>query len=153
MTKLMPCLWFDNRIDDAIDFYTATFKEARILSRVRQDAQTPSALAQIELAGHRFMLLNGGPRFPFTEAVSFVIDCADQAEVDYFWSALVDEGGTESRCGWCKDRFGLSWQVVPRQLAETLGGKDPAGAKRAMDAMLGMTKLIVADLERAYAGP
>jgi predicted 3-demethylubiquinone-9 3-methyltransferase (glyoxalase superfamily) len=152
MTKIMPCLWFDNRIDDAIDFYTSTFKEARILSRVRQDAQTPSALAQIELAGHRFMLLNGGPRYPFTEAVSFVIDCADQEEVDYFWDAFVNGGGAESMCGWCKDRFGLSWQVVPRQLYDTVAGSDPEGARRATEAMFKMKKLIVADLQRAYAG-
>ena len=153
MSKLMPCLWFDDRIDEAIAFYTTIFKSAKVLDLVRHAPDKPAFTATIELEGHKFLLLNGGPRFPFTEAVSFVIDCADQAEVDYFWSALVDEGGTESRCGWCKDRFGLSWQVVPRQLAETLGGKDPAGAKRAMDAMLGMTKLIVADLERAYTGP
>ncbi|WP_193335229.1 VOC family protein [Devosia beringensis] len=152
MTKIMPCLWFDDRIDDAIDFYTATFKEARILSRVRQDAQTPSALATLELAGHRFMLLNGGPRYPFTEAVSFVIDCADQAEVDYFWHAFVNGGGAESMCGWCKDRFGLSWQVVPRALYDTVAGSDPAGARRATEAMFKMKKLIVADLEKAYAG-
>lgn len=152
MTKIMPCLWFDDRIDDAIDFYIATFKQARLLSRVRQDAQTPSALAQLELAGHRFMLLNGGPRFAFTEAVSFVIDCADQEEVDYFWDAFVNGGGAESMCGWCKDRFGLSWQVVPRQLYDTVGGKDPEGARRATEAMFKMRRLIVADLQRAYAG-
>lgn len=152
MSKITPCLWIDNRIDDAIDFYVSTFPEARVLSRVRRDANTPSAIAEIELAGHRFMLLNGGPQFPFTEAVSFMIDCADQAEVDYFWHALVDAGGSAGRCGWCKDRFGLSWQVVPSALRSTVGGSDPAGAGRATQAMMGMSKLIVADLEKAYAG-
>jgi predicted 3-demethylubiquinone-9 3-methyltransferase (glyoxalase superfamily) len=103
------------------------------------------------------MLLNGSQggeptRFPFTEAVSFMIDCADQAEVDYFWNAFVGNGGAESMCGWCKDRFGLSWQVVPKQIFSTVFGADQAGAGRAMQAMLGMKKLIVADLEKAYAG-
>jgi predicted 3-demethylubiquinone-9 3-methyltransferase (glyoxalase superfamily) len=152
MSKITPCLWIDDRIDDAIDFYVSTFPQARVLRRVRRDAHTPSAIAEIELAGHRFMLLNGGPQFPFTEAVSFMIDCADQAEVDYFWNALVDNGGSAGRCGWCKDRFGLSWQVVPSALRTTVGGSDPAGAGRATQAMMGMSKLIVADLERAYAG-
>ncbi|MBU1305942.1 MAG: VOC family protein [Alphaproteobacteria bacterium] len=152
MSKITPCLWIDDRIDDAIDFYVSTFPQARVLRRVRRDADTPSAIAEIELAGHRFMLLNGGPQFPFTEAVSFMIDCADQAEVDYFWNALVDNGGSAGRCGWCKDRFGLSWQVVPSALRTTVGGSDPAGAGRATQAMMGMSKLIVADLERAYAG-
>jgi predicted 3-demethylubiquinone-9 3-methyltransferase (glyoxalase superfamily) len=152
MSKITPCLWIDDRIDDAIDFYVSTFPQARVLRRVRRDAHTPSAIAEVELAGHRFMLLNGGPQFPFTEAVSFMIDCADQAEVDYFWNALVDNGGSAGRCGWCKDRFGLSWQVVPSALRTTVGGSDPAGAGRATQAMMGMSKLIVADLERAYAG-
>ncbi|MGV8855395.1 MAG: VOC family protein [Devosia sp.] len=152
MTRLMPCLWFDDRIDDAITFYTTTFKHAKIVQLVRHAPDKPAFTAVIELEGHRFMLLNGGPLFTFSEAVSFVIDCADQAEVDYFWNAFVDGGGTESQCGWCKDRFGLSWQVVPVQLYDTVAGKDPAGAKRAMDAMMGMRKLIVADLQKAYAG-
>ena len=152
MSKIMPCLWFDDRIDDAIQFYTTTFKDAQLIDLVRHAPDRPAFTAVIELAGHRFMLLNGGPLFTFNEAVSFVIDCADQAEVDYFWNAFVGGGGAESQCGWCKDRFGLSWQVVPKQLYATIGGPDPAGAKRAMDAMMGMRKLIVADLESAYAG-
>lgn len=152
MTKLMPCLWFDDRIDDAIVFYTTTFRSAKVVQRVRHAPDRPTFTAVLELEGHRFMLLNGGPRFPFTEAVSFVIDCADQAEVDYFWTALTGNGGAESMCGWCKDRFGLSWQVVPRQLYETVAGADPAGAQRATQAMMGMKKLIVADLQKAYAG-
>ena len=98
------------------------------------------------------MLLNGGPDFKFTEAVSFTIDCADQEEVDYFWNRFVDNGGEESMCGWCKDRFGLSWQVVPRQLREVLEGADREGASRAMQAMMQMRKLNVAELQKAYAG-
>ncbi|MBS3847806.1 VOC family protein [Devosia sp. BSSL-BM10] len=152
MTDIMTCLWFDNRIDDAIEFYTSTFKSAKILRRVRRDAHTPTAIAEIELEGHRFMLLNGGPQFTFSEAVSFVIGCRDQDEVDYFWDTLTSGGGSPGQCGWCKDRFGLSWQVVPDQLAGTIGGADPAGAQRATEAMFKMTKLIIADLEQAYAG-
>ena len=152
MTKIMPCLWFDDRIDDAITFYTRTFKSAKVHEVVRQDPKGPAFTAVIELEGHKFMLLNGGPQFKFTEAVSFMIDCADQSEVDYFWTAFVDNGGEESMCGWCKDKFGLSWQVVPKQIFETVFGADKAGAKRATDAMLKMHKPDVATLQQAYAG-
>lgn len=152
MTSIMPCLWFDNRIDEAIEFYTTTFKSAKVHEVNRQDPKGPAFTAVIELEGHKFMLLNGGPEFKFSEAVSFMIDCADQAEVDYFWDRLTADGGAESQCGWCKDKFGLSWQVVPKQIYETVMGKDPAGAQRAMQAMLKMGKLVVADLEKAYAG-
>lgn len=152
MTKIMPCLWFDDRIDDAIAFYTSTFRSAQVVQVVRHAPELPAFTAVLELEGHRFMLLNGGPLFVFNEAISFVIDCADQDEVDYFWNALVSNGGTESMCGWCKDRFGLSWQVVPRQLYDTIAGSDAAGAQRATQAMMGMKKLIVADLQQAYAG-
>ena len=152
MSKIMPCLWFDNRIDEAITFYTETFKSAKVHDIKRQSPNGPAFTAVIELEGQKFMLLNGGPDFKFTEAVSFVIDCADQAEVDYFWNRFVGGGGEESMCGWCKDRFGLSWQVVPKQVFETVFGKDPSGAGRAMQAMLQMRKLDVAALEKAYAG-
>jgi predicted 3-demethylubiquinone-9 3-methyltransferase (glyoxalase superfamily) len=152
MTKIMPCLWFDDRIDDAITFYTETFKSAKVHEVVRQDPKGPAFTAVIELEGQKFMLLNGGPQFKFTEAVSFMVECADQAEVDYFWNKFVGQGGEESMCGWCKDHFGLSWQVVPKQLFETVNGKDKAGANRAMQAMLQMRKLDVAELQKAYAG-
>jgi len=152
MTTLMPCLWFDDRIDDAITFYTETFKSAKVHDLVRHAPDKPAFTAVIELEGQKFMLLNGGPQFKFTEAVSFVINCDGQDEVDYFWNRLVAEGGEESMCGWCKDRFGLSWQVVPKQLMETMGGPDRAGANRAMQAMLQMRKIIVADLQKAYSG-
>lgn len=152
MTSIMPCLWFDNRIDEAIEFYTTTFKSAKVHEVTHQDPNGPAFTAVIELEGHKFMLLNGGPEFKFTEAVSFMIDCADQAEVDYFWNRFTADGGAESQCGWCKDKFGLSWQVVPKQIYETVMGKDPAGSQRAMQAMLKMGKLVVADLQKAYDG-
>lgn len=154
MHKIMPCLWFDDRIDDAVKFYTETFKSAKVIDVTHQDPNGPAFTAVIELEGHRFMLLNGGPdwRYPFTEAVSFMIECADQAEIDYFWNSFVDNGGEESMCGWCKDRFGLSWQVVPKQMYTTVLGPDKEGSQRATQAMLKMHKLIVADLEKAYAG-
>jgi predicted 3-demethylubiquinone-9 3-methyltransferase (glyoxalase superfamily) len=156
MTEIVPCLWFNDRIDDAIEFYTATFKDAKIHQRMRQSPDSPTFTAIIELAGHKLFLLNGDgkqpSRFPFSEAVSLMLEVDGQAEVDYFWNSFVDNGGEESMCGWCKDKFGLSWQVVPKQLFETIGGSDQAGASRATQAMLKMRKLIVADLQKAYAG-
>ncbi|WP_316355387.1 VOC family protein [Devosia sp.] len=156
MKKITPCLWFNNSIDEAITFYTETFKDGKVLEVQRQDPDGAAFTATIELAGNRFFLLNGSgadkSRFPFTEAVSFMLECDGQEEVDYFWNTFVDNGGEESMCGWCKDRFGLSWQVIPKQLFETIGGPDKAGANRAMQAMLQMRKLIVADLQKAYAG-
>ena len=156
MSKIMPCLWFNDSIDDAITFYTETFKDAKVINVVRQEPGKPAFTAVIELAGNRFFLLNGSgsepSANPFSWAVSFMIECQDQAEVDYYWNSFVDNGGKESMCGWCEDRFGLSWQVVPKQIYSTTLGPDKAGAQRAMQAMMGMRKLIVADLEKAYAG-
>ena len=156
MTSIMPCLWFDDRIDDAIKFYTETFKDAKVIQLNRQAPDQPAFTAIIELAGQKFFLLNGSggepSKFPFSWAVSFMVDCADQAEVDHFWNGFVDNGGEASQCGWCKDRFGLSWQIVHKQIYSTVMGTDKAGAQRAMQATLKMNKLIVADLEQAYAG-
>jgi len=152
MTSIKPCLWFDNRIDDAIEFYTTTFKNAKVTNINRSAPDQPAFTAEFELEGQKFMALNGGPQFKFNEAVSFFVTCADQAEVDYFWNAMTANGGEESQCGWLKDKFGLSWQIIPKQLFETLGGPDAAGRERAMQAMLKMRKLIVADLQKAYAG-
>ena len=154
MTSIMPCLWFDDRIDDAIEFYTTTFKDAKVITVSHQDGKAAAFTAVIELAGQKFMLLNGGDKdkYPFNWAVSFMIDCADQAEVDHFWHGFVDNGGTASQCGWCSDRFGLFWQVLPKQLYATVMGPDKEGSARAMQAMLKMGKLNVADLEAAYAG-
>ena len=155
MSKLMPCLWFDDRIDEAIDFYTATFKNAQVHSRMRQGPDQPTFTCTLELEGQKFLLLNGGDKAsrPFTEAVSFVIETDGQAETDYFWDRLTGNGGAESMCGWCTDKFGLSWQVTPKQLPKALSGPDREGASRAMQAMMGMRKIDVAAIEKAYAGP
>ena len=152
MKKIRPCLWFDDRIDEAIGFYTTTFQNAKITHVQRQGPDGPAFIANFELEGQEFMAMNGGPMFKFNEAVSFFVTCADQAEVDYFWDAMTADGGEESRCGWLKDKFGLSWQIVPKQLFDTIGGPDREGAGRAMQAMMGMKKLIVADLVAAYEG-
>ncbi|MET3898585.1 putative 3-demethylubiquinone-9 3-methyltransferase (glyoxalase superfamily) [Devosia sp. UYZn731] len=152
MTSIKPCLWFDNRIDEAIEFYTKTFKNAKVTNVNRSAPGQPAFTAEFELENQKFMALNGGPQFKFNESVSFFVTCADQAEVDYFWTTMTADGGEESKCGWLKDKFGLSWQIVPKQLFETLGGSDRAGAQRAMQAMMQMRKLIVADLQKAYAG-
>ncbi len=152
MTRIMPCLWFDDRIDDAIRFYTETFKDAKVLEIQRQSADGPAFTAVIELAGQKLMLLNGGPQFRFNEAVSLVIETDGQEETDYFWNRLTSDGGEESMCSWCKDKFGLSWQVTPRQLMAALTGPDKEGANRAMQAMLQMRKIDIATIEKAYAG-
>lgn len=158
MTRIAPCLWFDGTAEAAASLYVSLFPDSRMDSINRAPADNPSTDAgaaltvEFTLAGLPFIGLNGGPGFPFTEAVSFSIDCADQAEVDRYWDALIADGGAPGRCGWLKDRFGVSWQVVPRQLAELLGGPDRAGAARAMQAMLEMTRLNVERLRAAYAG-
>jgi predicted 3-demethylubiquinone-9 3-methyltransferase (glyoxalase superfamily) len=154
--KITPCLWFDGHIDEAADYYARIFK-GRIVSMTRYPANAPMPegtplTAEVEMLGTTFVLLNGGPDFRFSEAVSFMVDCKDQAEVDYYWDSLVADGGEESMCGWLKDKYGLSWQIVPEAIRRTTGGPDRAGAQRAMAAMFKMRKLIVADLEAAYAG-
>ena len=158
MSKITPCLWFDGQAEEAAALYTSLFPDSRIDKVNRSPADNPStpegAVLTVEytLAGQKFIGLNGGPDFKFSEAISFMIDCADQAEVDRYWDALIDGGGEPSQCGWLKDRFGLSWQVVPKQLTEMLEGSDAEGAKRAMEAMLKMSKLDVAKLREAYEG-
>jgi predicted 3-demethylubiquinone-9 3-methyltransferase (glyoxalase superfamily) len=158
VSKISPCLWFDGQAEDAAKLYTSLFPDSRIDKVNRSPADNPSTpegavlTVDFTLAGQKFIGLNGGPEFKFTEAVSFTIDCADQAEVDRYWDALIAGGGEPSQCGWLKDRFGLSWQVIPRQLNDYLGGPDPDGARRAMEAMLKMVKLDVAQLREAYEG-
>ncbi|MCU0483491.1 MAG: VOC family protein [Chloroflexi bacterium] len=158
MPTITPCLWFDGQAEEAARFYTSIFAESRIDGISRAPADNPSTAAGevllvfFTLRGQPFVGVNGGPQFPFTEAVSFQVDCADQAEVDRYWDALVDGGGAHGQCGWLKDRFGLSWQVIPRQVSDYVGGPDPAGAARAMKAMLGMQKLDIAALRAAYEG-
>lgn len=158
MSRITPCLWFDGQAEAAAEFYTSLFPDSRIEDVSRSPADNPSTsagevlLVFFTLFGQRFVAVNGGPQFPFTEAVSFQVDCEDQAEVDRYWEALVEGGGSHGRCGWLKDRFGLSWQVIPKQMGVYLGGPDPDGAARAMEAMLRMEKLDIAKLREAYEG-
>ena len=158
MDKISPCLWFDGDAEEAARLYTSLFPNSHIDSVDRSPADTPSGpegtviTVNFTLAGRSYIALNGGPDFKFTEAVSFSIDCDDQAEVDRYWDALLADGGEPSVCGWLRDRFGLSWQVIPRQLPEMLNSKDRDAARRAMQAMLKMVKIDVAELERAYSG-
>jgi predicted 3-demethylubiquinone-9 3-methyltransferase (glyoxalase superfamily) len=157
MQKVTPCLWFDGQAEQAAEFYTSLLGGSSIDKVTRAPADNPSGsagtvlLVEFTLAGNRFVGLNGGPEFPFTEAVSFQIACADQVEVDRLWAQL-SEGGSEGQCGWLKDRWGLSWQVVPNRLQELLEDADPQRARRTMEAMLTMGKLDIAELERAADG-
>ena len=155
MSKVTPCLWFDGQAEEAAAFYTSIFPDSRIDQVNRAPGDTPSGpegsvlTVDFTIAGEPFIALNGGPDFTFNEAISFSIDCEDQAEVDRYWEALVAGGGEHSVCGWLKDRFGVSWQVVPKILPELMNGPDRARAKRALDAMLKMTKLDVAKIREA----
>ena len=154
MPNITSCLWFDTEGEDAANFYVSVFPNSRIVNVSRYGEAGPRPAGSVmtvdfELDGHSFMALNGGPEFTFNEAVSFVIDCADQDEVDYYWTKL-SEGGEEGPCGWLKDRFGLSWQVVPAALGELASDPDPAKSQAVIKAMLGMRKLVVADLQAAY---
>lgn len=157
MTSITPSLWFDNNLEEAMSFYASVFPDTKIHGTTRYvegGMGEPGTVmtGDFELLGQRFNAINGGPHFKFSEAVSFIIDCQDQAEVDYYWEKLIADGGAESQCGWVKDKFGLSWQIVPKALYDTVTGSDPEGAKRATQAMLGMKKLIVSELEEAYRG-
>ena len=152
--KLTPCLWFDTASEEAATFYTSVFPNSRIVDVVRYGEAGPRLadtvmVVTFELDGLKFIALNGGPEFAFSEAISFLVSCDSQEEVDQFWNAL-SEGGEEGPCGWLKDRFGVSWQVVPRQLGEMLGDPDRERAGRAMEAMLKMSKIDVAELRRAF---
>ena len=156
MQKITPYLWFDNNAEEAINFYTSIFKDAKMTecSRWGKGGPAPEGtimVASFELAGQKFHALNGGPMFKFNEAVSFLVDCKDQEEVDYYWNKLTD-GGVEQPCGWLKDKFGLSWQIIPKRLSELIGHKDREKAGRAMQAMMQMKKIDVAKLEAAFEG-
>jgi predicted 3-demethylubiquinone-9 3-methyltransferase (glyoxalase superfamily) len=158
MSKVTPCLWFASEAEEAANFYVSLLPDSRIETVQRNTVDSPGGKAgtvlvvEFTLGGQRFMALNGGMRMDYTHAVSFKIDCADQAEVDRLWDALLSGGGEANRCGWLKDRYGLSWQIVPSALPKYLGGPDRAGAARAMQAMLKMVKLDVEGLRRAYEG-
>jgi predicted 3-demethylubiquinone-9 3-methyltransferase (glyoxalase superfamily) len=155
MRTPFPCLWFDGRAEEAAEFYTSLLPDSSVDKVWRSPADTPSGPAGMVLTvdftlnGQHLQGLNGGPDFSFNESVSFVIECEDQAEVDRLWDALTANGGEPGPCGWLKDRFGLSWQIVPRQLNELVGDPDPERARRAMEAMLKMGKIDVAELQRA----
>ena len=151
------CLWFDNEAEEAADHYTSIFPDSKIGRVTRYTEAGPGAAGTVmavefELNGQKFVGLNGGPMFTFDEAISFQIPCADQDEVDHYWSRLTQGGGQESSCGWLRDRYGLSWQVVPTVLPEMIADPDPEKAARAAAAMLGMTKFDIAALQKAYDG-
>jgi predicted 3-demethylubiquinone-9 3-methyltransferase (glyoxalase superfamily) len=156
MTAIRPCLWFDTQAEDAAEFYTSVFPNSRIVDIQRYGSAGPREegtvmVVSFELDGNRFIALNGGPDFTFSEAISFELECADQEEVDRYWTTL-SEGGEEGPCGWLKDRYGLSWQVVPKRLNELIADPDEEKAQRVMAAMLKMRKIEVAELERAAEG-
>jgi predicted 3-demethylubiquinone-9 3-methyltransferase (glyoxalase superfamily) len=157
MQKITPFLWFDGRAEEAVNFYASIFKNSKITSIKYWGEGTPFPKDQImtatvELDGIQFHAFDAGPQFKFTEAISFFIDCEDQKEVDHFWEKLTSGGGEESMCGWVKDKFGVSWQIVPKALPKLMTDKDPKKAQRVMQAMMKMRKIIVADLEKAYEG-
>lgn len=158
MQKITPCLWFDRNAEEAANFYVTLVPDGRIDEVTRAPADYPSGSAgdvltvSFTLAGQSFVALNGGPEFGFNEAVSFTIYCDDQAEVDRLWAALTADGGAPVACGWLKDRFGLSWQIIPKLLPELLASDDRDAAGRAMRAMMDMVKLDIAALLRAFEG-
>ena len=166
MNKIVPSLWFDTQCEEAMNYYVDTFngapykkEESKIISitRYEKGMEAPGAEQMVgkvitgifELAGQRYMALDGGPVFNFTEAISFYVECADQKEVDYFWDKLSAVPEAE-QCGWVKDKFGLSWQIIPKQLGELMGTSDPAKSMRVVNAMLKMKKIIVTDLQKAH---
>lgn len=156
MQKITPFLWFNENAEEAVDFYKSVFKDVKVNKTVRYPDAMPVLGGKVltiefELFGQKYVALNGGPKFQFTEAVSFVVNCEGQEEVDYYWEKLTD-GGEESMCGWLKDRFGLSWQVVPTVLPKLLAGKDAESSNRVMQAMFKMRKLEIVPLQQAYEG-
>lgn len=158
MDKVTPCLWFDGNAEEAANFYVSLLPDSRIDQVVRSPADNPSMkeggvlLVDFTLAGRKYSGLNGGPQFQFTEAVSFVIHCDDQAEVDRLWDALTADGGQPVQCSWLKDKFGLSWQIVPEEMFTMLSSPDRDAARRAMEAMMQMVKLDLPTLKRAFEG-
>ncbi|WP_433892988.1 VOC family protein [Streptomyces sp. CA-111067] len=157
MQKITTFLWFDGKAEEAAEFYTSLFDDSRIVAVHRYggtDTDTSGAVTVVEyeLAGQTYLALDGGSDFTFNEAMSLSVDCADQEEVDRLWSALTADGGQESQCGWLKDKFGVSWQIVPTELMEMMADKDKAKANRAMQAMLGMQKIDIKGIRDAFEG-
>jgi predicted 3-demethylubiquinone-9 3-methyltransferase (glyoxalase superfamily) len=149
MPKITPFLWFDGQAEEAMNYYVSIFKNAKVLNVSRANGKVMSVT--FELEGQQFMGLNAGPKFKFTEAVSFFVSCETQEEVDELWEKL-SAGGEKSRCGWLKDKFGLSWQIIPKALGKLLSDPDPRKSQAVMQAMLKMNKIVIADLQRAYEG-
>lgn len=149
MKKITPFLWFDTQAEEAMNFYVSVFKNSKV-HNISRGPDGKAFTVSFELAGQEFIGLNAGPQFKFNEAISMFVNCEDQSEVDYYWERLTADGGEESMCGWLKDKYGLSWQIIPNALGELMGDPDPARAQRVTQAMLQMQKIIVADLERAY---
>lgn len=150
MTKVTPFLMFNDQLEAAMEFYTATFPDSQIRNVARTGKDSPIASAEFVVGGQVFMGYNGGPHFTFSEGFSLYVDCEDQAEVDTYWDTLVKGGATPTVCGWIKDPFGVSWQIVPRRFMELIHDRNPAKVKAVMEAMMTMVKLDVAALERAY---
>ena len=158
MDKICTFLWFDKEAEEAAELYTSLFKDSEVVSKSHYSegvsGTEPGSVMTVNfrLAGRDFIALNAGPEFKFSEAISLYVNCEDQAEVDRLWDAFLTSGAEESVCGWLKDRYGLSWQIIPEQLPNLVGGPDPAGSKRATEAMLQMKKIDLEALERAYKG-
>jgi len=150
MPTITPFLWFDTQAEEAMNFYTSVFKRSKVTSINRAQGKVMSV--QFELEGQKFMALNAGPQFPFTEAISFFVGCETQEEIDELWAKLTSDGGATSRCGWLKDKFGLSWQIIPNALGRMLNDKDAAKSQRVLNAMLQMDKLDLKRLQQAYNG-
>jgi predicted 3-demethylubiquinone-9 3-methyltransferase (glyoxalase superfamily) len=150
MPTITPFLWFDTQAEEAMNFYASIFKRSKVISVNR--VQGKVLTVQFELEGQQFMALNAGPTFTFTEAISFFVGCETQQEIDELWAKLTSGGGEPSRCGWLKDKYGLSWQIVPNALGRMLSDKDSAKSKRVMDALLQMDKLDLKQLQQAYDG-
>ncbi len=151
MQKITPFLWFDTQAEEAMNFYASIFKNSKVLG-VTPGPNGRAMSVNFELEGQEFIGLNAGPQFQFNEAISFLVDCKTQEEVDELWEKLTAEGGEEGRCGWLKDKYGLSWQIIPSALNEMLSDPDPEKAGRAMQAMLEMNKIDIEELQRAYDG-
>jgi predicted 3-demethylubiquinone-9 3-methyltransferase (glyoxalase superfamily) len=151
MKKITPFLWFDTQAEEAMNFYVSVFKNSKVLG-VTPGPEGVAQSVNFELEGQEFIGLNAGPQFKFNESISFLVDCKTQEEVDYLWNKLTADGGEESMCGWLRDKYGLSWQIVPSVLGEWMGDPDPAKAQRVVQAMLKMQKIIIADLKNAYEG-
>jgi predicted 3-demethylubiquinone-9 3-methyltransferase (glyoxalase superfamily) len=148
--KIRPFLWFGQNAEAAAHFYVSVFKHSKIINVMPSaDPATPMGV-ELEIEGQRIIAFNGGPHYKLTEAVSLMVHCETQDEVDYYWNALTADGGSPSRCGWLKDKFGLSWQIIPQALMTLMNDKDPARAGRVVQAMLGMAKIDIAELQRAY---